>query len=157
MSTSPPYPFLGQVHSYTQLSLMVLRPSQKSVFGRLKRFKLWQLISKQPQLLLVTSRHRSHLCNTLLNFHVLHVPFYPCNSYIHLILHPSHCFSTTSHFLLLPLDSLVQVLKPSKTKVCDGYIKSVAINYLEMTISSQNYVTQNPTNLSSLLSMQSYF
>jgi hypothetical protein len=51
MSTSQPCPCLEPNPSYTRLSLSVLRPSQKSIFGRLKMFKLWQWISKHPQLL----------------------------------------------------------------------------------------------------------
>ena len=51
---------------------------------RLKMSRLWQLISKHPQLLLLTSMHGSHLCNTLFNLHVLHVSVNPCSSYIQL-------------------------------------------------------------------------
>ena len=51
---------------------------------RFKMSRLWQLISKHPQLLLLTSMHGSQLCNILLNFHVLHVSVNPCNLYIQL-------------------------------------------------------------------------
>ena len=51
---------------------------------RLKMSRLWQLISKHPQLLLLTSMHGSHLCNILFKLHVLHVSVNPCNSYIQL-------------------------------------------------------------------------
>jgi hypothetical protein len=50
----------------------------------LKMSRLWQLISKLTHLLLLTSVHGSHLCNSLYKFHVLHVPFNPSNSYIQL-------------------------------------------------------------------------
>ena len=70
---------------------------------RLKMFRLWQLISKQPPLLLVISVHGSHLCNTLFNLHILHVPFYYCNSYTPLILYPIQWFNSRSLPSNLPL------------------------------------------------------
>ena len=76
-------------------------------FGRLKMFKLWQLFLKHPQLLLVTSMHGYHLCNTLYNFHVLHVPTYPYHSYFHLIFYHIQYFSTRS---LAPLLAFVFLL-----------------------------------------------
>jgi hypothetical protein len=59
---------------------------------RLKMSRLWQLISKQPQLLLVISVPGSHLYNTLFNLHVLHVSVNPCSSYIQLDLIPYPVF-----------------------------------------------------------------
>jgi hypothetical protein len=93
-------------------------------------FKLWQLISKHPQLLLVTSMHGSHLCNTLYNFHILHVPIYPCNSYFLLIFCPIHCFSTRSLAPLLCFLYLYSKFNLHKTK--NGMMGTLCSHHLPL-------------------------
>jgi hypothetical protein len=52
-------------------------------------FSLWYKIAQSSLIHnLVISMHGSHLCISLYNFHILHVSFYPCITYIQLDLIP---------------------------------------------------------------------
>jgi hypothetical protein len=89
-------------HTYP-LILDGFEAKSKIYFGRLKRFKLWQLIINHPRVLWVNSSHGSHLFNSLYNSHVLHVSCYPHNPFVQLGPIPYPLCTPRSHFQLLPL------------------------------------------------------